>query len=82
MPRYRYHCTACKETNVIQHLSSEVVSDCQECEELGTMTKLLSRFTTAPKSKGPKKIGQVTEEFISSARDDLKQQKLVQEEKL
>lgn len=82
MPRYRYHCTICKNISVIQHLSSESVSDCHDCDELGTMTKLLSRFTTTPKLKGPKKTGQVTEEFISSARDDLKQQKLAQEEKL
>jgi hypothetical protein len=39
------------------------------------MTKLLSRFSTAPKTTAPKKTGQVTEEFISDAREELKQQK-------
>jgi hypothetical protein len=39
------------------------------------MTKLLSRFSTAPKTTVSKKTGQVTEEFISDAREELKQQK-------
>ncbi len=39
------------------------------------MVKLLNRFTTAPKKNLRKKVGQVTEEFIADAREDLKQQK-------
>tara|TARA_R110000765_G_scaffold371758_1_gene462070 strand:+ start:591 stop:731 length:141 start_codon:yes stop_codon:yes gene_type:complete len=39
------------------------------------MKKLLSRFSTVPKTIAPKKTGQVTEEYISDAREELKQQK-------
>jgi hypothetical protein len=46
------------------------------------MVKLLNRFTTAPKKNLRKKVGQVTEEFIADAREDLKQQKKIQEEKI
>jgi putative FmdB family regulatory protein len=81
MPRYSYRCTVCEQTSTVQHLSSETLSDCSDCKEEGTMVKLLNRFTTAPKKNLRKKVGQVTEEFIADAREDLKQQKKTQEEK-
>jgi len=74
MPRYSYRCSACRQTSTVQHLSSESIADCSDCKEVGTMVKLLSRFSTAPKKALHKKVGQVTEEFIADAREDLKQQ--------
>lgn len=75
MPRYQYRCSKCEKVQILQHLSTETVTDCDQCEHTDSMTKLLSRFSTAPKTTAPKKIGRVTEEFISDAREELKQQK-------
>ena len=76
MPRYRYRCEKCNKEYTIQHLVAETITDCEECGATNTMKKLLSRFTTSPKTTAsPKKVGQVTEEFISDAREDLKKQK-------
>lgn len=82
MPRYSYRCNACQQVSTVHHLSSETLSDCSDCDEIGTMVKLLNRFSTAPKKNLRKKVGQVTEEFIADAREDLKQQKQIQKEKL
>jgi len=52
------------------------MTDCLECLEKGSLKKLLTTFsTTTRKSNTPKKVGEVTEEFIESARDALVQQK-------
>lgn len=39
------------------------------------MKKLLSRFTTNPKATISHKVGTITEDFITDAREDLKKQK-------
>jgi len=75
MPRYRYRCSACGKVQTLQHLSTEKATDCEKCDTVNTMVKLLSRFTTTPKTTLQKKTGQVTEEFITDAREELKQQK-------
>ena len=75
MLRYRYRCNNCDETQTIQHLSSELLKDCDLCETADTLTKLLSTFSTAKKTTSRKKTGQITEEFIQDARQDLKKQK-------
>ena len=75
VPRYRYRCSKCEKVQIFQHLSTETITDCDQCEHTDSMTKLLSRFSTTPKTTISKKTGQVTEEFISDAREELKQQK-------
>ena len=75
MPRYQYRCSKCEKVQTLQHLSTEAVTDCDQCNHANSMTKILSRFSTSPKTTGLKKTGQVTEEFISDAREALKQQK-------
>jgi len=75
MPRYQYSCCSCDKTQIIQHLSSELLKDCDLCEGTNTLTKLLSTFSTAKKTTSRKKTGQITEEFIQEARQDLKKQK-------
>ena len=39
------------------------------------MKKLLSRFTTSPKVTISRKVGKITEDFITDAREDLQKQK-------
>jgi putative FmdB family regulatory protein len=75
VPRYQYRCSSCDKTQTIQHLSSELLKDCGLCERTDTLTKLLSTFSTAKKTTSRKKTGQITEEFIQEARQDLKKQK-------
>ena len=76
MPRYQYRCSNCEKVQTIQHLSTEAITDCDQCDHTDSMTKILSRFNTSPKIVAPKKTGQLTEEFISDARVELKKQKL------
>jgi putative FmdB family regulatory protein len=75
MPRYQYRCSKCEKVQIFQHLSTETITDCDQCKHTNSMKKLLSRFSTVPKTIAPKKTGQVTEEYISDAREELKQQK-------
>tara|TARA_R110000824_G_scaffold53249_3_gene147504 strand:+ start:8839 stop:9087 length:249 start_codon:yes stop_codon:yes gene_type:complete len=75
MPRYQYRCSKCEKIQTLQHLSTEAVTDCDQCNHTNSMTKILSRFSTSPKTTGLRKTGRITEEFISDAREELKQQK-------
>jgi len=74
VPRYSYRCDTCKETSVLFHLADEIATDCPLCEASGALTKMLSRFSTAPKKEKSSSAtaGSVTEEFIQEAREDLK----------
>jgi len=61
---------------VIQHLSDDTVSICPACNKEDALVKQLTSFTSINIKAIPKaKTGQVTEEFIQTARQDLKQQK-------
>jgi putative FmdB family regulatory protein len=76
VPRYEYWCHACDKDVVIQHLSSETADTCPECQKSDTLKRKISSFSTSSRSRPTKrKVGEVTEEFINSARDELKQQK-------
>jgi len=75
MPRYNYRCTHCNLVQTIQHLSSETITVCEKCKTPDSMKKLLSRFTTNPKATISHKVGTITEDFITDAREDLKKQK-------
>lgn len=76
MPRYEYVCGACNKDVIIQHLSDEVVSKCPECDKDSSLTKKLTTFRTQEKpSKRGGKVGETTEDFIKSSREELRQQK-------
>ena len=75
MPRYVYRCDNCTEMSVILHLSDEEPSECPECNLEGCLVKVLTSFTTPNKSAVNPKVGQITEEFIQEAKQDLGQQK-------
>ena len=80
MPRYRYRCNNCNKTQTLQHLSSELLKDCDLCATTDTLTKLISTFSTAKKTPSQltsqRKTAQITEEFIQDSRQDLRQQKI------
>ena len=75
MPRYEYSCDMCSKDVIIQHLSSETVDSCPECHAAHSLTRKISAFSTRRNSSSKKKVGKVTEEFIDSAREDLKKEK-------
>jgi len=82
MPRYEYHCRACVKDIIVQHLSAETAEVCPECQQTGTLKRKISSFSTpAPRRSLKRKVGEVTEEFIGSAREELKQQKSDLEDK-
>jgi len=77
MPRYQYECGRCGKMLIIEHLSHESATDCTECVEKNTLVKLLTTFSTSIKKDTIKKrrTGELTEEFIQDARQDLAKQK-------
>ena len=74
MPRYLYKCDQCKELTPAMHPSDEKLLDCEKCNQQGTLRKLLTRPTYIKKQKHLPKTGEVTEEFIVDAREDLRRQ--------
>jgi len=82
MPRYVYRCTQCHQTSMVLHLSEETVGECPECQQTDCLTKVITTFTTNHNS-GPakQKVGQITEEFIQDAKQDLHQQRDTLEKK-
>ena len=76
MPRYAYRCLECNAEFLTIHSSEEKLDVCQECKKPGTLIKLLTTPSYAFKKKhNIKKTGQVTEEFIEEAQQDLKKQR-------
>jgi|TARA_R100000049_G_C1924404_1_gene69063 hypothetical protein len=78
MPRYRYGCGECGDLVIVFHGFEETFSDCEKCEQKGTMQKLLSTPITIKKQTidiSNKKIGELTKEYIEENRNVLKQQK-------
>lgn len=63
-------------------MSEETVEECPECSEADCLTKVITTFTTNHNS-GPtkQKVGQITEEFIQDAKQDLHQQRDTLEKK-
>ena len=82
MPRYSYRCTNCDNAITLFHLSDEKVQDCLRCLATGSLSKELSAFNISKKfTPPPKKVGQITEEFIEQSRSELAMQKKTNREK-
>ena len=83
MPRYRYECTQCGDLIIVFHSFKETFSDCEKCEQKGTMQKLLSTPITIKKQTidiSNKKIGELTKEYIEENRKILEEQKKIKRE--
>jgi len=60
----------------LSHLSTESMVDCPKCSGADSLIKVLTAFATAPKKEtSPKKVGDVTEEFIETSRRELRSQR-------
>ena len=77
MPRYEYYCEHCEGVVIIRHLSAEKAEKCPKCARADKLKKLLSDFRTMypKKVEQKRRVGQITEEFIDNAREDLKKQR-------
>ena len=58
------------------HLSSETMFDCVQCEQSGTLSKMLGRpiIHKTQKAKESQADGSLTKKFIEENREILKQQ--------
>jgi hypothetical protein len=66
----------------LSHLSSENVEKCPQCNAANGLKKTMTPFqTVGKKTARPQKVGQITEEFIESSRQDLKRQRKELEKK-
>ena len=76
MPRYKYRCSQCEASKAVFHLISETLSDCDECDGIDTMKKLVS-IPHIKKEAVPDehKVGEITKEHIEANREILEQQK-------
>ena len=82
MPRYVYRCAQCHEKSVVSHLSEETITECPACLKTDCLTKVITAFTTNHNSGASKqRVGQITEEFIQDAKEDLHQQRDTLEKK-
>ena len=75
MPRYSYRCSACEKTLTVFHLAEETQEKCDLCGASNSLSKVLTRFTTKNTTSRKPRVGDVTEEFIQDARQELEQQK-------
>ena len=76
MPRYKYRCSRCEISKVVFHAISETIDNCDECDGVDTMQKLVS--TPHIKKEIPlekDKVGEITKEHIEANREILEQQK-------
>ena len=75
MPRYVYRCEHCEEVLVVMHGVEEPYKTCGACGYEDTLVKQLSYPSiSTSKRETVGRVGEITEEFIKSARTDLKQQ--------
>ena len=56
-------------------MSDETASRWPKCENTQGLVKILTSFTTSPRSIPKTKVGDITEQFIEDAKQDLKRQK-------
>lgn len=75
MPRYSYRCSACDKTHTVFHLADETQKQCELCGATDSLSKVLTRFTTKSTKSHKPRVGDVTEDFIKDARQELDQQK-------
>mgnify|MGYP005813241107 CR=1 FL=1 len=78
MPRYAYKCADCGAEFMTMHSADTVLEECNACNSIGNLEKLLTRPSYSAKPRPHKEdkphVGEVTENFIKEAREDLKTQ--------
>ncbi len=75
MPRYRYQCSECMQTQVVFLSVTETLEDCSVCGAKNTMVKMFDKFFSKSETTKEQKVGTITKEYIEKNREILKQQK-------
>lgn len=75
MPRYNYRCSSCNVEMIIVHSMNDKIEFCTNCQEFGTMVKLLTTPLYKNKNTGAQKVGEKTKEYIEQNREVLEQEK-------
>ena len=75
MPRYNYQCSSCEVNMIIVHSMNDKIDFCTNCQEFGTMVKLLTTPLYKNRNTDIQKIGETTKEYIEKNREILEQEK-------
>ena len=76
MPIFSYCCAECDEITKTMHLIGEDLTDCPQCEEKNSLSKMLTQpFAQKKGAPNPSKTGDLTKKFIEENRKVLEQQK-------
>ena len=75
MPRYRYQCSECKETQTVFLSITETLEDCHVCGSKNTMVKVFDKFFSKSETTKEHKVGTITKEYIEKNRELLNQEK-------
>tara|TARA_Y100000593_G_C4303928_1_gene334775 strand:+ start:28 stop:294 length:267 start_codon:yes stop_codon:yes gene_type:complete len=77
MPRYCYFCAYCQEEFMVMHSMSEELARKDGCASQCDLKRIPQITSTSLKNKkdGRRKVGQVVNNFIEDAREELIQQK-------
>ena len=73
MPRYYYHCQECEESFEMVHSMGDKPSKCSVCGAEGSLQKIPTLFSVESKSTKTSTAKDRVDEFISSAKEELKQ---------
>tara|TARA_B100001123_G_scaffold74689_3_gene84246 strand:+ start:49700 stop:49969 length:270 start_codon:yes stop_codon:yes gene_type:complete len=78
MPRYRYRCEICANEVMVFHLMSESYNNCQVCDGVNSMEKML----TTPLKKieeqdltNDRNLGDLTHQYIKENREILEEER-------
>jgi putative FmdB family regulatory protein len=75
VPIYIYECLTCEDQFKVSHGMTEEHEKCDSCES-GDIRRVPTLFTNLAKKRTIKsRTGDVTKEFIESAREELKQER-------
>ena len=75
MPRYRYQCSECMQTQVVFLSVTETLEDCSVCGSKNTMVKMFDKFFSKSETAKEQKVGTITKEYIEKNRQLLNQEK-------
>ena len=70
MPRYRYQCSECMQTQVVFLSVTETLEDCSVCGAKNTMVKMFDKFFSKSETTKEQKVGTITKEYIEKKYPD------------
>ena len=72
MPKYKYYCDACFEIFEEWHGMKETLTECSKCSAPDCLTRVPSTISDHKTFVENKKVGDLTNESIEAAREDLR----------